>query len=95
MKLNHQNFTIEELQTNLPPDVFLRFDYEIKGKILPTYQIPESFKIDIDHGSENLYFTIDIYKVEGYTEYKLTIWSKDNRQELMKFITELLTELVN
>ena len=50
-------------------------------------------QISMDKGSENLYFTVIIYELDGYEPMELQMYSKDNHSDLKSFANSFISKM--
>ena len=50
-------------------------------------------QVSMDKGSENLYFTVIIYELDGYDPMELQMYSKDNHSDLKSFANSFISKM--
>ncbi len=94
----HVNITKPGYKKDLPLDPYFmdletpEIKKELKTFLADPLTISDHLNIQVQKGSENLYFDLTVYNLENDKEYILNFWTKDQHQELKNLIKEIIKQ---
>ena len=102
MNINFKNFSLQELQKILGPDVdFLKELGEKKPAIKKDYRLSAFLEFNVYKGSENLYFDFTVYSedyernadTELQEAHTVKLYTKEAHEHLKSIIKTFITQL--